>query len=190
MEIWADKNQIACPAHAKVEVISKVSEDGRVEEKNVLGMPRSARIRDVLRDEEWAERFVGGDYVKLYLAPWDLHYLVFPAPGRISHQAYRSGWALPLLFMKRGDVLNERLCVVIETVWGFPMAVVMIGSWMVNGIHHVFEPEEEYSTGDDFGHFKVGSSVVLLFPPGVVEWECGVGDKLGIGDRLARVLGE
>lgn len=167
----------------------EIGPDGEVEDKRVLGQPRRFRIGDILKDVNLAETFKGGAAIKLYLAPWDLHFLLFPASGIITNYEYRAGYPLPLLFMKRGDVLNERLCVLIQTDWGFPIAVVMIGSWMVNGIHHVFQKGNHYQAGDDLGHFKVGSSVVLVFPRGKTEWMCHLGAKLPLGAPLARVSG-
>jgi len=166
----------------------EIGPDGEIEDKRVLGRPRRFRIGDILKDHELGHVFAGGKAVKLYLAPWDLHFLLFPAPGKVVDYEYRPGYPLPLLFMKSGDVLNERLCVLIDTDWGFPIALVMIGSWMVNGIHHVFEQGTHYEAGDDFGHFKVGSSVVMVFPAGKTEWICKSGAKMAHGAPLARVL--
>jgi len=187
IRIEAADNILISPAHAKVETLARIGPDGEFEEKKVLGKPRVVRLKEVLREED-TSRFAGGDYIKLYLAPWDLHFLVFPADGVVTSYEYRPGWAVPLLFVKRGDVLNERLCVTLETEWGFPMCFVMIGSWMVNGIHHSFEGNTRYRKGEDLGYFKVGSSVVMVFPKGTVRWLCREGDKLRIGTPLAERL--
>src|SRR5690606_27291029 len=114
--------------------LETIGPEGEIEEKGVLGGRRSFKLEQILKDRDLAESFVGGEFVKLYLAPWDLHFLLFPCGGKVTHYRYRPGWAVPLLFMKSGDVLNERLCVTIETEWGFPLVFVMIGSFMVNGI--------------------------------------------------------
>jgi phosphatidylserine decarboxylase len=179
---------IISPAQSKVETLMEIGPEGEVEDKRVLGQPRRFRIGDILKDQDLARKFEGGAAVKLYLAPWDLHFLLFPVSGKVVDYEYRPGYPLPLLFVKRGDVLNERLCVLIETDWGFPIAVVMIGSWMVNGIHHSFERGQYYQMGDDFGHFKVGSSVVLVFPCGKTKWIPRQGTKVDLGAPLARVL--
>ena len=179
---------IVSPAHSTVETLMEIGPDGEVEDKRVLRQPRRFRIGEILKDHELGRVFAGGAAVKLYLSPLDLHFLLFPAPGKVVEYEYRAGYPLPLLFMKRGDVLNERVCVLIETDWGFPMAAVMIGSWMVNGIHHVFEQGRHYEAGDDYGHFKIGSSVVMVFPKGKIEWLCQPGAKMAHGTPLARVL--
>ncbi len=190
LRIDTSPRTIISPAQSKIETLMVIGPDGEVEEKRVLGQPRHFTIGDILKDHNLARTFVGGVAVKLYLAPWDLHFILFPAPGTVLDYEYRAGYPLPLLFMKRGDVLNERLCVLIETDWGFPLAVVMIGSWMVNGIHHVFECGRHYQAGEDFGHFKVGSSVVMVFPPGKIQWLHPPGTKVTLGTSLARVLEE
>jgi len=187
-QIEAPENQIVSPADSKVETISKVSAEGRVEEKSVLGRKRNVFLQDLVKDDSLAGLFHGGDYVKLYLAPWYLHYLIFPVSGKPLGYEYRAGWAFPLLFMKSGDVLNERLCVSIETDWGIPILLVMIGSWFVNGIHHAFETGKRYERGRDLGYFKIGSSVVMAFPADTVRFLVRVGDRLRIGAPFAQVL--
>lgn len=187
IRIEAAENLLISPAHAKVETLARIGPNGEFQEKKVLGNPRVVRLSEILRKED-TSRFHGGDYIKLYLAPWDLHFLVFPLSGTVSSYEYRPGWAVPLLFVKRGDVLNERLCVTIQTEWGFPICFVMIGSWMVNGIHHAFEEGAQYQKGEDLGYFKVGSSVVMVFPKGTVRWLCHEGEKLRIGAPLAEGL--
>jgi phosphatidylserine decarboxylase len=183
----AQGDLIGSPAQAKIETISPIGPEGEIEEKKVLGQPRRFRISEILKDEKLSRTFLGGEFIKLYLAPWDLHFLLFPAPGRVVRYEYRSGWAVPLLFCKRGDVLNQRLSILLETDWGFPMAIVLIGSWMVNGIHHSFQVGRHCEAGDDLGYFKVGSSVVMAFPPGAIEWVSRTGAKASLGSPLARV---
>lgn len=188
LEIHALENHLISPAQSRVQTLASIGPDGWIEEKKALGRQRRFRLADILKDEKLVGVFQGGDFLKLYLAPWDLHFLVLPASGKITSYAYHSGWAFPLLFMRSGDVLNERLSALIETCWGFPVAMVMVGSWMVNGIHHSFEINQPTPAGGDFGHFKVGSSVVLVVPPGRVKWTCREGQKLTLGDSLGEVL--
>jgi phosphatidylserine decarboxylase len=181
---------LVSPAHSKVETLARIGPRGEIEEKRVLGGRRSFLLRDILKDEALVERFAGGDFLKLYLAPWDLHFLLFPCGGTLLDYRYRPGYAVPLLFMKSGDVLNERLCVTLQTEFGFPLVFVMIGSFMVNGIHHGFVGEGPYQRGQDLGTFKIGSSVVMAVPPGCVEWLVKEGDKLTLGCPLAKVVVE
>ena len=188
LEVDPTPGILTSPAHSKVETLATIGPKGEIEEKKVLGGKRSFFLDQVLKDKALVDSFAGGQFIKLYLAPWDLHFLLFPCGGMVSNYAYRSGWAVPLLFMKSGDVLNERLCVTIETEWGFPLVFVMIGSFLVNGIHHGFEEGKTYRRGDDLGTFRVGSSVVMAAAPGKVEWLVKVGDKLTLGSPLAKVL--
>ncbi len=185
--INASEAQLLSPAQSKVETLTEIGPSLELEEKALFGRQRKFALTDVLKDRELAESFAGGSYVKLYLAPWDLHFLVFPLDGMVADYSYKPGLAVPLLLMKRGDVLNERLSITIETEWGFPMVFVMIGSWMVNGIHHAFEPGRKYQSGEDLGYFKVGSSVVMAFPPDTIDWTCRSGEKLQIGKPIAKV---
>jgi len=187
VQITAGPKQLACPCQSKVEVAAPIGAEGWIEEKNVLGQPRRVKLEELLKDDTLSATFHGGDYLKLYLAPWNLHYLVFPAAGQVAYHTYRAGYAIPLVFMKRGDVLNERLCTVIQTEWGFPLALVMIASFLVDGIHHEYQLGGDYGQGAPFGHFKVGSSVVLIAPKNALHWTCQPGQALEIGAPIAEV---
>ncbi|MCG3196793.1 MAG: Phosphatidylserine decarboxylase proenzyme [bacterium] len=188
IRIEPSEGDIISPAQARIQTLAPIDPSGWIEEKSVFGQPRRIQIREILRDDSLAESFVGGETIKLYLAPWDLHFLLFPVPGIVSRYEYRSGWAVPLLFMRSGDVLNQRLCVRIETDWGFPVGVVLIGSWMVNGIHHAFQEGARYDRGADLGHFKIGSSVVMAFPRGKVRWLKDPGEKVRLGETIAKLV--
>jgi phosphatidylserine decarboxylase len=189
LEIHPNPDQVLSPAQAKVDTLMEIGSDGMVEDKRILGRARCFSILNLLRDEERANQFIGGMAVKLYLAPWDLHFLLFPVAGTVTWYRYFPGYAIPLLLFKSGDILNERLCALIETDQHYPVMFVMIGSWMVNGIHHSFELGQPYSQGADFGQFAVGSSVVMVFPKGKIEWECQVGRKVRLGEPIARLAG-
>ena len=187
VEVASEPNLLVSPAHSKVETLAPIGPGGEVEEKKVLGGKRSFLLQDILKDASQVDQFAGGEFLKLYLAPWDLHFLLFPCGGTVHAYQYRPGYAVPLLFMKSGDVLNERLCVNLKTEWGFPLLFVMIGSFMVNGIHHGFTGNGPYQRGGDLGTFKIGSSVVMVVPPGKVDWLIKEGEKLKLGSAIGKV---
>jgi len=76
----------------------------------------------------------------------------------------------------------------IDTSFGFTLGLVMVASWMVGGIEPFFAPEQEYARAARFGRFRIGSTVVLLFPPDCVEIQCKEGQKLELGAPVARSL--
>ena len=86
------------------------------------------------------------------------------------------------------------------------MASVMVGAMIVAGIETVwsgrvaphgraveerqFEDDPVLAAGDEMGRFYLGSTVVLLFEPGRVEWfpELGPGSAVRMGQAIGRRL--
>ena len=103
-------------------------------------------------------------------------------PGRLFGVNPRCVRAVPRLFTR-----NERLVSVFETEAG-PMAVIMVGAFIVGGIHDVatgrvcpphrrvplttdFNDEAPaYARGDEMGHFCLGSSAILVFGRDAVDF--------------------
>lgn len=158
-----------------------------------------------------ATAFTGGHYATLYLAPHDYHRVHMPLTGRVRETRYVPGRlfgvnprcvrAIPRLFSR-----NERLVTVFDTEAG-PMAIVMVGAFIVGGIHtrangqvcppHRRAPRAQrflkmpaeqftYERGEEMGYFSFGSSVILLFGPGVLEWsgELNSGQTLRVGNLM------
>ena len=80
----------------------------------------------------------------------------------------------------------DKLVTGIDTRLGFPMGLVMVASWMVGGMEPFFEMDRDYERCERFGRFRIGSTVVLLFPPGVVKVGCYEGQKLELGEAVAK----
>lgn len=162
-----------------------------------------------------AEAFSNGHYATLYLAPHNYHRVHMPLTGRVRETRYVPGRlfgvnprcvrSIPRLFSR-----NERLITVFDTQAG-PMAIVMVGAFMVGGIHtrangqvcppHRRAPRAQrfvqmpaaqftYERGEEMGYFSFGSSVILLFGPGVLEWTDGLitGQSLRVGHLMGPVV--
>lgn len=137
---------------------------------------------------EIAQRFQDGKFVTIYLAPKDYHRVHMPFTGKLIETTYIPGdlfsvnqvtaQTVPNLFTR-----NERLVCIFETSVG-PMAVVLVGAMLVGHIETVWPMRhsrktistEQYSTdivierGSELGLFKMGSTVIVLFGKGHVEW--------------------
>lgn len=164
--------------------------------------------------EAWAAAFLGGRYATFYLAPSNYHRVHMPLDGCVREMRYVPGRlfgvnprcvrAIPRLFAR-----NERLVTMFDTAVG-PMAMVMVGAFIVGGIHtrwagqicppHRPAPREEsfvdatleksyYARGDEMGRFSVGSSVILLFGPGALGWQADLanGQQMVLGQSIARM---
>jgi phosphatidylserine decarboxylase len=159
-----------------------------------------------------AEPFRGGRFCTLYLSPRDYHRVHMPlgatlremiyVPGRLFSVAPYATRTIPRLFAR-----NERVACLFETEGG-PMAVVMVGAINVAAIETVWAglvtpppgpriqvfdyrdraPPITLKKGQEMGRFNMGSTVIVLFPKGMMAWEpaLGPGARVRMGERLGR----
>jgi phosphatidylserine decarboxylase len=158
-----------------------------------------------------AEDFAGGQFATLYLSPRDYHRVHMPMPGKLREMIYVPGALfsvnqttaerVPGLFAR-----NERLVCIFDTEHG-PMAMVLVGAMIVAAIETVWagqitpasrkikvtdyrDPQPvELDKGEEMGRFCLGSTVVLCFPDGMVDWskELEAGSPIRMGSRLGSI---
>lgn len=153
--------------------------------------------------------FSQGTYTNLYLAPSDYHRVHMPYSGKLERMIYIPGKlfpvkessveALPSLFS-----INERLVLFFDTAIG-QMAVIFVGAMIVGNIHVVWhgdiarekkirtwnytDKSIHFNAGDEIGHFKLGSTVIILFTnkEHTVQWQNDL-DKLQYGQKIGAIL--
>ena len=159
-----------------------------------------------------AARFEGGRFMTIYLSPKDYHRVHMPAAGRLAATSYIPGdlYSVNVATAAGVDRLfarNERLSCRFDGPDGH-FASVMVGAMIVAGIDtvwpnrfrtHASAPVHEdfvgeahsFAAGDEMGRFHLGSTVVMLFEPGRVEWLDGLkpADPLRMGQAIARRIG-
>ncbi|WP_296002437.1 archaetidylserine decarboxylase [Rugamonas sp.] len=139
-----------------------------------------------------AARFQHGSFANLYLSPRDYHRIHMPCDGKLTRMIYIPGElfsvsptaarGIPGLFAR-----NERVVCVFDTANG-PFVMVLVGATIVGSMatvwHGVVNPprtpavrEWTYEDqdivlkkGEELGRFLLGSTVVMLFPQGVMEF--------------------
>ena len=156
-------------------------------------------------DGALASTFHGGHFATLYLSPKDYHRIHMPCEGRLLRMIHVPGAlfsvnpttarGVPGLFAR-----NERVVCVFEGAGG-PFVMVLVGATIVGSMatvwHGVVNPprpgalrEWDYGErtivlgqGEEMGRFLLGSTVVLLFPPGPLHfnrsWVPGGGVRMG-----------
>ncbi len=165
-------------------------------------------------DGELAKQFENGSFATLYLSPKDYHRIHMPCDGRLLRMVHVPGdlfsvnpvtaRGVPGLFAR-----NERVVCVFESADGqaHPFVLVLVGATIVGSMatawHGVVNPPRpghprewryddqqlSFRQGDEMGRFLLGSTVVMLFPRGVmkfnVEWSPQRPIRLGemMGDR-------
>lgn len=192
-----------------------VSQIGRLDGSKLLQAKGHDYTLEALLDgaPEWAQRFTGGAFATLYLAPYNYHRIHMPVAGTL-----RAAWfvpgnlfsvnavtaaAVPGLFAK-----NERVVCVFED-GPRAFAMVLVGALFVGSIATVWHgdvaprsPHQRFdlpldtsrsplklSKGAEMGRFNMGSTVILLTPPDLVNWlpKFATGSRVEVGQMLARL---
>jgi phosphatidylserine decarboxylase len=141
-------------------------------------------------DEARAARFAGGRFATIYLSPRDYHRVHMPVSGRLSATSYIPG----KLFSVNGTTAdnvdrlfarNERLVCYFETERGPPPPKHPL-------VTDYREPPApvELDKGQEMGRFKLGSTVILLFPKDSMAWDEGYGadSPTRLGESLGSYL--
>jgi phosphatidylserine decarboxylase len=170
-------------------------------------------LESLLASDAWAEGFRGGAFATLYLAPTNYHRVHMPAPGTLRAAWYVPGAlfsvntataaGVPGLFAR-----NERLvCVFGEGAQSF--ALVLVGALLVGSMSTVWHGEVTprsprrrielplqstraaltLARGAEMGRFNMGSTVIVVLPPGRGKWRPDLlpGTPIRMGERLGEL---
>ena len=158
----------------------------------------------------WERSFAGGTFATIYLAPYNYHRIHMPIAGELRESFYVPGrlfsvnrttaQLVPGLFSR-----NERVVCGFDTA-GMPWGLILVGALNVGSmatvwhgdvtprkhrevtalpVTGVLEPPA-LDKGAEMGRFNMGSTVILLFPAGAVEWQSSLvaGRVLRMGERI------
>lgn len=159
---------------------------------------------------ELAEEFSDGQFLTVYLSPRDYHRVHMPLEGTLRKSIYVPGELfsvngttsehVPNLFAR-----NERLICVFDNP-ATPFVLVLVGAVIVAGIETVWSGQiapkprsaciTDYSRaivldrGEEMGRFKLGSTVIALFPKDSVELfdSLDAGSMLRMGSGIGKLL--
>ena len=193
---------ILCPADGAISQLGAISSGLIFQAKG-----RYFSAEDLLGgDEVRASQFNGGQFATIYLSPKDYHRVHMPVAGRLTATCYIPGQLFSVNAVTADNVdrlfaRNERLVCYFDTAEYGPMAMVLVGAMVVAGIETVWSgrvappPRRpvtvdyqslpvpvELAKGEEMGRFCLGSTVILLFPEGVMSFE----ESYGAG-RLTRM---
>jgi phosphatidylserine decarboxylase len=185
--IVVDEDLIVSPVEGKIVELQPLSAERPVKGKNLLGKPGFYTFRELVHGSEMGKEFEGGLCVNFYLSPFNLHYIISPMNLTIRKMMYHPHFCMPILFMKSGEVKNERLVLYAETDNGLPVILLFIGSFMVAGLECLAREEDRFERGDLLGGFKLGSTVMLLFPKDSIEPLVSPNTKMLLGEPFARL---
>jgi phosphatidylserine decarboxylase len=207
----ASPRSIVSPVDGFVSAAGNIEGDRLLQAKGIR-----YRLEDLLAtDLADAAGFENGSFATLYLAPFNYHRVHSPLAGTLTALRYVPGslysvnemtvQTRPGLFAR-----NERLVALLQTAVG-PVALILVGALNVGSITTpwtgVLRPRKSgvvsdltpaaARTGDPtiakgalFGWFNMGSTVIVLTPPGTCRWhhELQPGNRLTMGEAIGTLI--
>lgn len=178
--------QLVWPCDGTVSSAGKI-EHGVIEQ--VKGQDYSV-ARLLGNDAELAARFEGGTQATIYLAPRDYHRVHAPLRGRLARVRPLPGGLFPVnpqtaRVIPELFASNER-CVFEFAIKPDQIAVlVMIAALNVSDIRPSVEVGVNLECGQELGAFGLGSTVVVLLPPGALAFaEQAAARTVRMGERI------
>jgi phosphatidylserine decarboxylase len=201
-----DPQAFVCPSDGRISECGRITSNRIVQAKG-----RHYSVRSLLAEDPASAEFINGFFYTIYLSPRDYHRVHMPYTGtlqRVAHVPGRLFSVSPATVRQVPDLFarNERVVSLFETSFG-PMAVVLVGAMLVASIETVWSGvvtpprirkisrgdwsrrDIELNKGDELGRFNMGSTVIVLLPPGAVSAleNLGPGDAVQMGQRLGRL---
>ncbi|AXK39139.1 archaetidylserine decarboxylase [Crenobacter cavernae] len=180
--------QLVCP------VDGAISQFGRIERDQIFQAKGKSYSSSALLagGATLARQFDDGLFATIYLSPRDYHRIHMPCDGRLLQMSYVPGELYsvnPATACGVDDLFarNERVVCHFDSPHG-PFALVLVGATIVGSMetvwHGVVNPPRSASVrhwdyrdqnitlkqGEEMGRFLLGSTVVLLFPDGPLQF--------------------
>jgi phosphatidylserine decarboxylase len=162
-------------------------------------------------DAQLAQRYQGGEFACIYLAPYNYHRMHMPLAGTVTDTLYVPGElfsvnaatarSVPGLFAR-----NERVICNFAEASQQQFAMVFVGALFVGSIETIWAGEinplprrrgaairiaqgrgRSLDKGAEAGRFNMGSTVVLLFQPGRMRWNATM--RAGATVRMGAAIG-
>ncbi len=196
---------LLCPVDGAISQFGRI-EAGRIFQAKGHDYSATALVGG---DAALAAQFDDGHFATLYLSPKDYHRIHMPCAGRLRRMIHVPGAlfsvnpttarGVPGLFAR-----NERVVCVFDGPAG-PFVLVLVGATIVGSMgtvwHGVVNPPRPGSLrewryddqdialarGEEMGRFLLGSTVVLLFPPGPLAFDpaWAPGRAIRMGEAMA-----
>jgi phosphatidylserine decarboxylase len=208
--IDSSTSSIVSPADGFVSALGHI-------EKNLLLQAKGLHysLEELLAtDLHDARSFYDGSFATIYLAPFNYHRVHAPLAGELVAARFVPGTLFSVnqstVSHLRGlFVRNERLICHFRTTAG-PCVVIFVGAMNVgsittpwtgelrprkgNIVDNISLQESDapltVGKGDLLGWFNMGSTVIVLTPPGVCTWKSGLqaGDALRMGEAIGQIV--
>ena len=204
-----ENDSIVSPVDGAVSIADAIRGNSVIQAKGI-----DYSLDDLLAtDLEQATAYLDGSFATIYLAPYHYHRIHAPLDGELVAARYIPGdlFSVNEATVARVNGLfrrNERLIMHFKTARG-PAVLIFVGALNVgsistpwtgeirprkDGVVDVLDLSTHSTTvdkGDLLGWFNMGSTVILLLPPGVCEWDDDMraGETVRVGETIGRVAG-
>ncbi|MGE5702928.1 MAG: archaetidylserine decarboxylase [Clostridia bacterium] len=201
------KGPVVSPVDGKVSQLGDIKHGTLIQAKG-----KEYSVAELLGNgEEMANRFYGGKFITIYLSPKDYHRIHMPVDGNLLRYTYLPGRLYPVneMGVEQVDNLfarNERLITFVEAPAAGCVAVVKVGALFVGSVKVTYNTATTnlkggrvqsaqiagspfFEKGQELGWFEFGSTVILLFEKGSLEWMPGIheGSCVQMGQQLAKI---
>lgn len=150
-----------------------------------------------------------GSYVNFYLSPRDYHRYHVPLDMQVVKAVHVPGKLFPVNIPTLKNKLdlfieNERVVLECLSTKGKKFFLVLVGALNVGQMEVSFEPNIKTNTtstpsvyeyenlhlvkGDDFGCFKMGSTIIMLCEKGMCDWHVVTGENVRFGQTIATIV--
>ena len=205
----ADPHTVVSPVDGTVSQIGSLEAQRLLQAKN-----RYYALADLLGgDSPWTERFAGGAFATLYLAPCNYHRIHMPLDGRLRDVRFVPGRLFSVNAASAASVAglfarNERVVCIFENE-RTPFVLVLVGALFVGSMATVWHGDVTprrsrrgcelpldgtrsplaLAKGAEMGRFNMGSTVIVIFPPDTIEWRADLapGKPVRMGEPIARL---
>jgi phosphatidylserine decarboxylase len=201
-----DPRSFVSPSDGKISQCGRITSDRMLQAKG-----KHFSVRTLLANDPASTEFLNGFFDTIYLSPRDYHRVHMPmagtlqrmihVPGRLFSVSPYSVRQVPNLFAR-----NERVVSLFDTTHGM-MGVVLVGAMLVSSMETVWSGvvtpprgrkvvrtdwsrrDISLEKGQEMGRFNMGSTVILLLPPGAVSAldHYQGGDDVVVGQKLGRL---
>jgi phosphatidylserine decarboxylase len=201
-----DPDALLCPSDGRISQCGRITTDRILQAKG-----HHFSLRTLLGSDPVCGELANGFFHTIYLSPRDYHRVHMPVSGKLLRTVHVPGRLfsvspgtvrnVPNLFAR-----NERLVSIFETPHG-PMALVLVGAMLVSSIETVWagmvtppygrkvthgdwsRRDIVLQRGQEMGRFNMGSTVIVVLPPGAVSSleNLGPDDAVLMGQKLGRL---
>ncbi|MFJ7826863.1 phosphatidylserine decarboxylase [Psychrobacillus sp. NPDC096623] len=180
---------IISPVDATIETFGDITAEGLFYVKQ-----KTYSLQDMLGSDKIASFYQKGKYIVLYLSPAEYHRIHSPIDGKVLNQYILGAKSYPvnkwgLQFGKQTISGNYRMLTELEMPNEKRCIHIKVGAMFVNSIE-LTNTSTTWSKGEEVGYFSFGSTVVMLFEEGSVQFSSNVqpGKFVRMGENVANML--